>query len=448
MYKNKKIFILGMARSGYECAKLLSNYNNSILINDGSADQNLLHVEELEKLGVSVILGNHPDDIFDENFDYLVKNPGIKDNHKYIVKAKQLNIPVVNEIEVAYHFLPKNVKIIGITGTNGKTTTTTLTYEIINKQYKNSHLIGNMGFPLSSFIDKIKENDILVMEISAQQLLNFNKFKTNISVITNLSEAHTDHFGTYENYVGMKKRIFNNLTKNDLSITNLNDNLCVEQIKDTISKKEYFSIDKKTDIYLDNDEIIYKNEKIINIKDIRLVGNHNYENIMCAICICKELNIKNEYIIEVLNNFVGVEHRLEFVSCINDRNFYNDSKATNNISTIIALKAFKTPTILIMGGLDRGQSFDELLPHTKNVKFIVCYGETKNKIDEFCKTNSIKVYVVNNLEEATKLAYNMSEKNDTILLSPACASWDQYKKFEDRGLDFKNVINNLEGNDK
>ena len=363
MFENKKIFILGMARSGYEAAKLLSKYNNKIVLNDSNMEQDEEHIKELRNLGVSIILGEHPDEILDKSFDYLIKNPGIKDTHKYVEFAKKNGIKVINEIEMAYHFLPKGVKLIGITGTNGKTTTTTLIYEILKKAYENVHMAGNMGYPLSSFIDKIKPKDYLVMEISIQQLTNFIDFKTDISVLTNISEAHTDHVGSYENYKKIKKRIFNHHTKNDIAIINKSDAESLKITKNINSNKIYFSSQTQdSDAYIKEGSIYYKDEKIIDVKDIKLVGNHNYENIMCAICATKELGVDNKYIIEVLETFTGVEHRLEFVKRIKDRNFYNDSKATNNKSTMIALSAFNSPTIILMGGLDRGQSFDELEP--------------------------------------------------------------------------------------
>ena len=446
MFENKKIFILGMARSGYEAAKLLSKYNNKIIINDSSEKQNEEHIKELKELGVSVILGTHPDDILDETFDYVIKNPGIKESHKYIEFANKHNIKVINEMEMAFHFLPKDVHLVGITGTNGKTTTTTLIYEIIKKSGKRAHLAGNIGFPFSGFINILKPGDYLVTEVSIQQLTNLYDFKTDVSVLTNLSEAHIDHVGSYENYLNIKKRIFNHHTKSDIAIIN-NENTDSLKITDDInSTKLYFSTNEEKDVCIKDDAIYFKNEKIIDLKDIKLVGMHNYQNAMCAIAATKELGINNEAICEVLTTFTGVEHRLEFVKRINGRDFYNDSKATNNKSTEIALASFTRPTILLLGGLDRGQSFEELYDYMKYVKAIVTYGETKLRIKEFADSHNIDCTVVDTLEEATNLAYNISEENDVILLSPACASWDQYKAFEERGEEFKRVINEIERN--
>lgn len=445
MFENKKIFILGMARSGYEAAKLLSKYHNKILVNDGDTKQDESHVEELKKLGVSVVLGEHPDDILDESYDYIIKNPGIKDTHKYIEFAKKHNIKVINEMEMAYHFLKPDVHLIGITGTNGKTTTTTLIYEILKKASKRVHLVGNIGFPFSGFIDKIQSGDYIVTEVSIQQLLNLDDFKTNISVLTNLSEAHIDHVGSYENYLKNKKKIFNHHTSKDIAVINADNKDVLEITQDINSNKIYFSSTKNnTNARLDDKAIYYNDEKIIDLKDIKLVGRHNYENIMCAIIVVKELGISNTQIKEVLNNFTGVEHRLEFVKRIKGVDFYNDSKATNNKSTEIALASFNSPTILLLGGLDRGQSFEELYDYMKNVKSIIAFGQTKDKIKKFATKHNIDCTVVENLDEATHLAFNISLEKDVILLSPACASWDQYKKFEDRGNEFKKIVDEIE----
>jgi len=441
MYNDKKIFILGMARSGYEVAKLLSKYNNDITITD-MKEQDPTQVTELINLDVKYIITNSPEDLLDNTFDVLIKNPGIIKTHPCVVKAKELNIKVVNELEVAYTFLPK-VKIVGITGSNGKTTTTTLIYEILKKGGIPVHLGGNIGFPLSSLVDKVKIGDTLVIEISDHQLIDMYDFKTDISVLTNLYQNHLDFHGSYDAYKATKKKIFNNHTKKDIAIINKGSNESLELTKDIISNKTYFSAAIKCECCIDGDYIVYNDEKIINTKDIKLQGVHNYENIMCAIIVAKKYNISNEIINSILTTFGGVEHRIEFVRTYKERDFYNDSKSTNVDSTIIALDSFKRPTILIMGGLDRGHLFDDLRGHIKNVKLVICYGETKDRIKLWCDENNIKCIVKNTLIEATNEAWHISKEKDIILLSPACASWDQYKRFEDRGDEFKAVVNNI-----
>lgn len=441
MYNNKNIFILGMAKSGYEAAKVLAK-NNKVTINDEKEDQDISHIEELKKMNVNIILGSHPDDLLNNNFDLVVKNPGIKDDHKYIIKAKELNIPVINEVELAYTMMPKDVTIIGVTGSNGKTTTTTLIYEMLKREYDNIHLTGNIGFPLISFLKDIKEGDIVLIEVSIQQLVNLDKFKTNVSVLTNISEAHLDHVGSYENYKNIKKKIFNHHTKSDISILNLDCKDVMEITNDIKSTKLYFSKKQKTNIYLEQNNIYYKNEFLINTRDIKLKGIHNYENIMSSILVAKIFNISNETIFKVLKEFKGVEHRIEFVRDIKGISVYNDSKSTNIVATKTALNSFKEPIILILGGLDRGQSFLDLKEYN-NIKHVVCYGENSRKIDKDMKLLNIKTDVVETLEEATNKAYNLSNKGDIILLSPGSASWDQFKNFEERGEKFKEYVDKL-----
>lgn len=442
MFENKKIFIFGMAKSGYEAAKLLASYNNEIIITD-SKEQDTNHVLELEKLGIKVIITTDQLSLIDDTFDYMIKNPGIPSNNEVVLKAKEIGIKVINEIEMSYHFLPKGTKIIGITGSNGKTTTTTMIYEILKMKYPNTYLGGNIGYPLSQIVKNIKENSYLVMEISDHQLCDMYEFKTDISLLLNLVPAHIDFHGTYEKYKEMKKRIFNNHTSDDIAIINGDNQDTLDLTSDIKDKKYYFSSNNKKDAYILNDAIYYLDEEIIKINEIKLRGNHNYENIMACIIVLKLLNVSNDIIKNYLSNFNGIEHRIEFVRKLNNRYFYNDSKSTNNEATITALKTFTSPTILIMGGLDRNIPFDDLRNYINNVKLVTCYGETKDKIEKFFNDNNKKVIKVDNIKEATMEAYNNSKNGDIILLSPACASWDQFKTFEERGNMFKKIVNDL-----
>lgn len=439
MYENKKIFILGMARSGYEVAKLLSKHNNEIIITD-MKEQDEKQVLELTNLGIKFIISDEPENILDETYNVLIKNPGIRRDHKCVLKARAFNIPVVNEVEVAYSFLDKDVKIIGITGSNGKTTTTTMTFDIMKEAGLKVHLGGNIGYPVSSLVEKTKKGDILVLEISDHQLVDMYDFKTDISVLTNLYEVHLDFHESYSVYKNMKKKIFNEHTNKEIAILNKDNEDVITLTSDIESKKLYFSSKEDADCMIKNDAIFYKGKEIIKLKDIKIKGTHNYENIMCTIMIVKQFNVSNETIFKVLNKFGGVEHRIEYVQTINEVEYYNDSKATNVDSTIIALDSFKNPTILLLGGLDRGHSFNELKEHLSNVSEIISYGETKNRIKEFADSIKIKCTVKDTLEESTNLAIKHAKKGDTVLLSPACASWDQYKSFEDRGEEFKKIV--------
>ena len=443
MFKNNKIFILGMARSGYEAAKVLAKRGNVVILNDIKEEQDENHIKELKDLGVVLYLGTSEINLIDNSIDYVIKNPGIKDSNEIIVKAKELGIPVINEVEMTYRLLPSDVTLIGITGSNGKTTTTTLTYEILKNAGLPVIMAGNMGYPLSSVLSTIKSNDILLMEISIQQLCNFDRFKTNISVLTNIYDAHLDFVGNKENYINIKKRIFNHHTKDDLAILNFDNEEVVNNTNDIMSSRQYFS-KNNTDVkcYVKDNAIYYDNEKIIDTSDLLLKGEHNYENVMASIMVCKRLNVSNEVIKKTLEEFKGVEHRIEFVRNLNGVDIYNDSKATNVKATEIALSSFNRPTILLLGGLDRGHSFDDLIPFMKNVKLVVSYGETKNRINEFCEKNGFKCIVAKDLKDATDISIEKSNNGDVILLSPACASWDEYKDFEERGRIFKEYINN------
>lgn len=443
MFEKKKVLILGMARSGISAAKLLSNYQNEIVISDIKEQEEKV-LEELENLNIKVVIMKEQEELVNPSFDYIIKNPAIRKDNPAVVKAKSLGIPVINEMELAFHFLPQNVDIIGITGSNGKTTTTTITYELLKTTGKDVFLGGNIGIPLSNVVREMKEGSILVLEISDHQLCDLDDFKTNISALTNLSEVHLDFHGSYENYKAVKKKIFNHHTNKEIAILNQDNQDVLELTKDISSKKIYFSTKEKTDIYLKDNTIFYCGEEVINTKDIKIKGNHNYENIMVAIAIAKHYGVMNKDIKSFLKAFNGVEHRIEYVRTLKGRKFYNDSKATNNESTIIALNSFREDTILLMGGLDRNIPFDSISPHLKHVKCIVSFGETKNKISAFAKENKVESIVVDTLKEAIMSAYQISKEKDVILLSPACASWDQYKDFEVRGNEFKEIVNTLE----
>ncbi|NLW03401.1 MAG: UDP-N-acetylmuramoyl-L-alanine--D-glutamate ligase [Clostridiaceae bacterium] len=445
MGNKERALVLGMARSGYEAAKLLAKKDLSVVINDAKTEQNPDRIRELEGLGVEVILGRHPEDLLDRHFDIMVKNPGIPNNHPYVDKALRLGVPVINEMELAFRYFPSGVTIIGVTGTNGKTTTATLISEMLKKASKPAHLMGNIGFPVCSFVPLLKGGDIAVMEVSDHQLCNVIEFKTHISVMTNLSEAHIDFHGSYETYKSMKKRIFNHHTEKDIAVLNLDDGEVLDLARDAKSIKRYFSSSPMSGpgCCIADRAVYYNDEKIMPLSDVKIKGRHNYENVMAAITAVKELGVGNEPIADVLKSFGGVEHRLEYVRTINQVDFYNDSKSTNVKSTQTALSSFDRPTILLLGGLDRGHSFDGLKEYLKWVKLIVAFGETKERIGKFASEQGIPCTVVDSLDDAVILAYESSSPGDVVLLSPACASWDQYESFEMRGNRFKECVSAL-----
>ncbi len=452
MFEQKKVLVLGFARSGYEACKVLLEHGCTVVLNDAKdlEKHSLEKIEELKKQGVQFVFGSHPEDLLDESFDYLIKNPGISPNHMYVEKATALGIPVINEVELAYHFLKDIVTIVGITGTNGKTTTTTLTYEILKEAFpKKVHLAGNIGYPLCSFLKKVNKGDIIVMEVSCQQGANIQEFHPHIALVTNFSEAHIDFFGSYAAYKNAKAKMFYNQSKEDIAILNLENQDVLKELDGISSQVKYFSSAHEINgTYLKNDTIYYYGEKVLQRKDIQLKGLHNIENVMAAIMIAKEFAVSNEVIEKVVKNFKGVAHRLEFVGEVKGRKFYNDTEATNIKCTQIALSSFEQPIILFLGGLERGQDFETLLPMMKFVKQIIGIGSCRNRVLEFGQKHQIPTKIQEHLKEAFWEGYQLSEEGDILLLSPASASWDQYEKCEDRGDEWKELVRELEEKEK
>ena len=447
MFENKKILILGFARSGYETAKILASKNNNVFLNDSKDEDkhDSSKITELKNLGINFVFGGHPDDLLDESFDYLIKNPGVPIDHKYVLKARELGIEVINEVEMAYRMIDKDIKIVSITGTNGKTTTTTLTYNLLKNAYGDRvHLAGNIGYPLCSVLNDLKDNDILVMEVSCQQLENMSTFHPNVALMTNLSPAHIDFLKSYDNYKRVKCKLFANQNENDVTILNIDNEDVMNSNKNLNSNVKYFSsIQEINGCYLKDNYIYYYGNKVMSCDDIFIAGKHNVENCMAAIMIAKEFDISDEIIYDTISKFRGVEHRLEFVDNIDGRLFYNDTEATNIKCTQIALSSFEKPIILILGGLERGQDFNELTPYIKNVKSILAIGQCRDRVLEFGNKNNIPTYVYEHLKDAFETCYAVSSSGDVILLSPASASWDQYKECEVRGAEFKNLVNEL-----
>lgn len=438
MIENKKILILGMARSGYEVAKLLGKANNTIIITD-QKDQNQEQIDELKALGITFIKSSEPENLLDETFDLLIKNPAVFPFHPCVKKAHDLNIAVVNEMEVAYHYLNSPVKIIGVTGSNGKTTTVSLIYEVLKEANMPVKLGGNIGTPLSKIVLDLQANDILLLEISDHQLIDMYDFKTDISILTNLCPTHLDYHGSYEAYKKTKKKIFAHHTKDNIAILNKANYDSLELTKDIKSTKIYFNSEEN---YYTEEAIYIDKEKVINTSDIILKGTHNYENILATYLVAKILNIDFKYVNAVLKKFKGVEHRIEFVRELNGITYYNDSKSTNPTATITALKSFSDNIRLILGGMERHQDFHDLTPYLGKVKKIYAIGETRNRIIDYAKEVNVICEEFLTLKEAMSKIKEEAINGDIVLLSPASASWDQYLKFEDRGNEFKDIVNN------
>ena len=446
MFENKKVVVLGLARSGEAASKFLRKRGCDVTAVDKVETYDEKVLDELESLGINVIIGSQPDDLIDSSVDYLIKNPGVPIDHKYVLKCKELGIPVINEVEMTYRCIPKdkNIKILSITGSNGKTTTTTLCYDFLKKDNKKVILAGNIGYPLCDFIDSLEKDTIIVTEISCQQLENLDSFKPDVAIMTNITMAHIDFMKTYEHYKYVKSKLLKNHNSSNIAILNKECDELLDSVKAAGSTKKYFSSKGVIDgAYIKDNNIYYYDEKIISIDDLKIRGVHNYENIMAAVMGVKEFGCSTSSIVSVLKNFMGVTHRLEFVCNKNGRIFYNDTEATNIKCTQIALSSFIEPTIILLGGLERGQDFYDLKPYMKNVKAIVAMGECEKRVKEFGDSLGIPTYLCNYIDRATKKAYEISSSGDVILLSPGSASWDQFKQCEDRGDLFKEIANNF-----
>lgn len=444
-YQNKNVLVLGLAKSGLAAAKLLHKLKAKVIVNDQKPYEENLAAKELEKLGIKVICGEHPLTLLDEyEIDLIVKNPGIPYHNPIIQQAIERKLPIITEVELAYQI--SKAEIIAITGSNGKTTTTTLIYEMLKAGGKKPLLAGNIGNVACEVVQSAKEDQIIVMEVSSFQLLGTENFKPKISLVLNIFDAHLDYHGTKKEYMSAKQRIYLNQDDRDYSIINADDENVVKISRITKGNKVYFSTSSivPDGAYIKNHKIWFQNEEIISIDKIVLPGEHSLENILASVSVAKISGVPNEAICQVLSTFSGVKHRLEYIGTVNGRRFYNDSKATNILATSKALSAFSSPIILLAGGLDRGNEFDELEPYFQNVKAVITFGQTAPKIERVAKEAGIELIKrVDNVEQAAITAYELSEEKDVILLSPACASWDQYKTFEERGDIFINAVHKL-----
>jgi len=438
------VLVLGLAKSGTAATQVLLESGIHVRVNDLKANNDDDVVQELRTLGAEVVVGSHPFSVLD-NIDLIVKNPGIPYENVILKEAVNRDIPIITEIELASQLAEGT--IIGITGSNGKTTTTMLIYEMLTASEAPVKLAGNIGIVATEVAKDLGQDERLVLELSSFQLMGIKKFRPKIAVLLNIFEAHLDYHKTLDNYKEAKSNIFLNQLEDDYLIYNADEPNVSDASRKARSIKVPFSVSVKQEngAWVDSENLYFKEEKIIALKDIALVGTHNLENILAAVCAAKLSGATNEGISKVLMTFRGVTHRLQFIANKNERLIYNDSKATNILATQKALSSFLQPTILLAGGLDRGNGFDDLIPYLKNVKGIVVFGETAEKLKNTAVKAGINAIIhAENVEDAVIKAYGMSEPGDVILLSPACASWDQYKTFEERGDMFIQAVHTIE----
>ncbi|WP_042349025.1 UDP-N-acetylmuramoyl-L-alanine--D-glutamate ligase [Bacillus massiliigorillae] len=443
-YLRKKVLVLGLAKSGVSAAQLLHNLGAFVTVNDRKPLSENPEAQNLLEQGITVICGEHPLELLDEGFQVIVKNPGIPYSNPLIKGALEKGIPVITEVELAYQI--SEAPIIGITGTNGKTTTTTLIHEVLQAAGKKPLIAGNIGTVASGVAMEATNENTIVMELSSFQLMGIHSFKPEIALITNLYEAHLDYHGDFDAYCEAKSNITKQQTKEDYFVYNADQEKVVEIAKQSSATLVPFSSTQVVEdgAYVADDWVMFKGEKVIALSEIVLPGQHNLENVLATVAVCKIKGADNEAIHQVLTTFKGVDHRLQFVKNVNGRRFFNDSKATNILAAMKALQSFNEPTIYLAGGLDRGNEFDELIPALKNVKVVITFGQTAPKIERVAKEAGIETIMrVDTVKEAVPVAYEHSVEGDTILLSPACASWDQFKTFEVRGDIFVEAVHKL-----
>ncbi|WP_283596590.1 UDP-N-acetylmuramoyl-L-alanine--D-glutamate ligase [Ligilactobacillus aviarius] len=446
-YQNKQVLVIGMGKSGVNSAKLLVKLGAQVIVNDKTDQPNQSQVDELKKIGVKVVTGSHPLELLDGTTT-VVKNPVVPYDNLLVAKAIEEKIPVITEPELAYQVL--DATMIGITGTNGKTTTTTMITEMLNRNRSKgkAYAAGNIGIPTTQIAQQATADDVMVTELSSFQLMGIKTLHPHIAVLTNIYEAHTDWHGSHANYVNAKMRILMNQTADDYFVVNWDNEEARQFSKHTQATVVPFSREDQTEAgaYEKDGVLYFKGEKIIDADQIGVPGSHNVENALAAIAAAKLMGQSAENIKEVLQQFTGVRHRMQYVTTFNERKFYNDSKATDIEATQKALDGFNQPVVLLAGGLDRGfNKFDRLVPYfKKHVRALVVFGETADLMADAGKQAGIKEIVkTENAVTAVPEAYRLSKPGDVILLSPACASWDQWPTFEVRGDQYIKAVEDL-----
>ncbi|MBR2411589.1 MAG: UDP-N-acetylmuramoyl-L-alanine--D-glutamate ligase [Clostridia bacterium] len=442
----KKVLVLGLARSGMAAVKLLLKLGAEVTVSESKSLDKIEELPWLQENGVRVT--NQTADIFEEDFYMAVKNPGINGKLWFVKRLRERGIPVITEIELAFAVsAPQHY--IAITGSNGKTTTATLTYEIIKAQYPEKTLLcGNIGIALCEMVleyDLIKnEGFYIVLEVSNFQLVDIVKFRPETAVIINLSADHLDFMGSEDAYYSSKMRVYENMCGEDVLLYNLDDELISEYEKKFpvgCKKLTYSLSEPSADLYADTENVYYMGEKLFPVSDIKVVGRHNVQNVLVGVGCALKNGVSPEKIREAVSSFRGVEHRIEFVREKDGIRYYNDSKGTNVDATVIALRAFSSPVILLAGGHEKGLDLSPLKSLLHGVKKVISYGECGERIyKELTECTGI---LVNDLPEALSEAVKIAVSGDVILLSPTTSSYDQYTCFEERGEHFKSLVNSL-----
>lgn len=446
-YRDRHIVVLGMAKSGVAVAKLLHRFGAHVVVNDQKPREEAAGAEELEALGIPVICGYHPDDLIHDGVALVVKNPGIPYEAAPVAQAMGLGIPIITEVELAYQI--SQAPIIGITGSNGKTTTTTLVGLILQQAGVDALVGGNIGTVLCGLAQTATPEQWLVAELSSFQLAGTTSFRPRIGVMMNLYPAHLDYHHSLEAYLEAKLRMFANQTRDDIAILPYDQPELLPHFEALKARKYFFSKQQPVarGAYVRDGKIIYADgegnqEEIIALDAITVP---HVDNALAAILVALLTGADKQSIAQVLTTFPGVEHRMEYVTSIDGVKYYNDSKATNPEAASRALQACTEPVVWICGGLDRGVDFKELIPVIQGrVKAVVALGQTAEILLQRAKEAGIKERVhVDTVEKAVLTASQLAASGDVVLLSPACASWDMFPSFEIRGSMFKDGVHRL-----
>ena len=445
----KKVLVFGSGKSGIGAAGLLEKRGAATILYDGNEK---IDMEEMkarlgEKSSVQIVLGEFPETLLDD-LNIVVMSPGVPTDLPVVNRMRERKIPVIGEIELA--FMLGKGDVLAITGTNGKTTTTALLGEIMKNAKSSVFVVGNIGNPYTQIVDQTGEDSVIVAEMSSFQLESIVTFRPKVSAILNITPDHLNRHHTMEAYIEAKEKIAANQQADDVCVLNYEDKVLRDFGREVKAGVLYFSSQRKLDkgIYLQDGNIVYRNPKeciVCNVDDLKLLGTHNYENVMAAVAMAAAYGVPMDVIQKSIKEFAGVEHRIEFVAEKNGVAYYNDSKGTNPDAAIKGIQAMKRPTVLIGGGYDKDSTYKEWIESFDGkVKQLVLLGETREKIAaEARKCGFTDITLADTFEEAVFTSVKFARPGDAVLLSPACASWGMFKNYEERGDKFKEIVNSL-----
>lgn len=449
-WRGQEVLVIGAGKSGIAACNLLSGENVHITLYDGNAelDKEQLKGKLCAAFDGDIVLGEMSDELLAAT-QLAVISPGVPTDLPFVLKLKERQVPIWGEVELAYRY--SSGKLVAITGTNGKTTTTALTGEIMKQYFHSVFVVGNIGTPYTEMVRETTEKSVTVAEMSSFQLESIEEFHPNVSMILNITPDHLNRHHTMEAYTEAKCNIARNQTPGEVCVLNYEDDR-LRAIGESLQTKVFwFSSGRalKRGLYLKGNDIIYNDGAqetvVINVHELNIIGKHNYENAMAAIAAGIAMTIPMERIREALRNFVAVEHRIEYTATKNGVVYYNDSKGTNPDASIQAVRAMDRPTILIGGGYDKGSSYEEWIREFDGkIRSLVLMGQTADKIEKTARSMGFDAIVrVNSMEEAVQYAYANAVPGEAVLLSPCCASWGMFKNYEERGEIFKKLVRSL-----